>query len=430
MALSHFSSPFRLSVKRFLFLPFCFMLANSGIYAQGVLIGANPGQPHSSAGLDVDFTNKGLLLPRLTTAQRNGIGSPALGLVIYNTTTQCVESYFAAGWRTLQCNCTQLPSAAISPANPLGSTNAPILLNVANPAQGQTYAWTFASGSPSTSTSSSPSVTWNSTGTYTAVLTVTDANGCAASDSVQVVVSACSVQNASQTFNYTGSAQTWTVPAGVCSLTVECWGAAGWTGSYAGGQGGYAVATFPVTPGETVYIYVGQEGPAVPANGYSSAAFNGGGYGYSWNSAAMAGSGGGASDVRLGGQTLNQRVVVAGGGGGATNNGSCNGGHGGGTTGQNAGCSGYGTVTGGNQSSGGTGGQNGSFGQGANADMNITVGWVGGGGGGWYGGACGFSHQSGAGGSSYTGGHGSYSTSNASTSTGGRTGHGQVKITY
>lgn len=227
---------FKLIFKSAFLIALGVFFACNEIQAQGVLIGANPGLPHASAGLDVDFTNKGFLLPRLSTAQRNNINSPAVGLVIYNTTTQCVESYFAAGWRTLQCNCTQLPSAAISPANPVGSANAPVVLNVANPVQGSTYAWTFASGSPSTSSASSPSITWSSTGTYSAVLTVTDANGCSASDSVQVVISSCSVQNASQTFNYSGSAQTWTVPAGVCSLIVECWGAAGWTGTYAGGK--------------------------------------------------------------------------------------------------------------------------------------------------------------------------------------------------
>ena len=41
--------------------------------------------PHPSAALDVSSTNKGLLLPRLTQAQREAIGSPAPGLVVYQT---------------------------------------------------------------------------------------------------------------------------------------------------------------------------------------------------------------------------------------------------------------------------------------------------------------------------------------------------------
>jgi hypothetical protein len=45
----------------------------------------------ASAALQIDSTTKGLLLPRMTTAQRDLIGSPAAGLVIYNTTTSKAE---------------------------------------------------------------------------------------------------------------------------------------------------------------------------------------------------------------------------------------------------------------------------------------------------------------------------------------------------
>ncbi len=38
-----------------------------------------------SAMLDVQSDEKGLLIPRMTTSQRNGIGSPANGLIIFNT---------------------------------------------------------------------------------------------------------------------------------------------------------------------------------------------------------------------------------------------------------------------------------------------------------------------------------------------------------
>ncbi|MFM9910891.1 MAG: hypothetical protein ACKVOW_16240 [Chitinophagaceae bacterium] len=51
--------------------------------AQAVGIGTNA--PHPSAQLDVTSTNKGLLIPRLTLAQRGAIASPVLGLLIYQT---------------------------------------------------------------------------------------------------------------------------------------------------------------------------------------------------------------------------------------------------------------------------------------------------------------------------------------------------------
>ena len=46
-------------------------------------IGAN--SPNSSAILDVSSTSKGVLIPRMTSTQRNSIASPATGLLIYQT---------------------------------------------------------------------------------------------------------------------------------------------------------------------------------------------------------------------------------------------------------------------------------------------------------------------------------------------------------
>jgi hypothetical protein len=51
--------------------------------AQAVGIGTS--SPHPSAQLDVTSTNKGLLVPRLTLAQRGAISSPVAGLLIYQT---------------------------------------------------------------------------------------------------------------------------------------------------------------------------------------------------------------------------------------------------------------------------------------------------------------------------------------------------------
>ena len=47
--------------------------------------------PSPSAILDLQSTSKGLLPPRMTTAQRDGIVAPAFGLLILNTTRQCAE---------------------------------------------------------------------------------------------------------------------------------------------------------------------------------------------------------------------------------------------------------------------------------------------------------------------------------------------------
>ena len=56
--------------------------------AQTVLGGETP---DNSAILDLQSNSKGLLLPRLTTAQRAAIVNPQTGLLIYNTSLNCVE---------------------------------------------------------------------------------------------------------------------------------------------------------------------------------------------------------------------------------------------------------------------------------------------------------------------------------------------------
>ena len=54
--------------------------------------------PNSSAMLDITSNNKGLLIPRMTTTQRNAITSPAAGLQVYNTDNNCLEIWNTNGW--------------------------------------------------------------------------------------------------------------------------------------------------------------------------------------------------------------------------------------------------------------------------------------------------------------------------------------------
>lgn len=75
-------------------------LASSIALAQAVGVGTN--SPHPSALLEVKSTEKGLLIPRMTTAQRNAISSPANGLLIYNTTTAALNVFkTGTGWAEL-----------------------------------------------------------------------------------------------------------------------------------------------------------------------------------------------------------------------------------------------------------------------------------------------------------------------------------------
>lgn len=50
-------------------------------------VGIGTAAPDASAKVEIASTTKGFLLSRMTTTQRNAIGSPAVALIIYNTTT-------------------------------------------------------------------------------------------------------------------------------------------------------------------------------------------------------------------------------------------------------------------------------------------------------------------------------------------------------
>jgi hypothetical protein len=56
-------------------------------FAQNVAINGTGAAPAASAMLDVASTTSGLLMPRMTSAQRTAIAAPATGLKVYDTTT-------------------------------------------------------------------------------------------------------------------------------------------------------------------------------------------------------------------------------------------------------------------------------------------------------------------------------------------------------
>lgn len=71
-------------------------------------VGIGTATPHTSAQLDITSTNKGLLMPRMSQAQRTAITSPATGLMVYQTDGTAGYYYYngtawaqlggAAGW--------------------------------------------------------------------------------------------------------------------------------------------------------------------------------------------------------------------------------------------------------------------------------------------------------------------------------------------
>ncbi len=57
--------------------------------------------PNASAVVDIVSTTQGFLPPRMTGTQRDAIGTPAAGLIVYNTTSNKLNFYNGSAWRAV-----------------------------------------------------------------------------------------------------------------------------------------------------------------------------------------------------------------------------------------------------------------------------------------------------------------------------------------
>jgi hypothetical protein len=102
-------------------------------------VGINTATPNASAALDVVSTTSGVLIPRMTQAQKTAIASPATGLLIYQTDATAGFYYYTGSAWTLFGGTawTITGNAGILPAsNFLGTTDAqPIVIKTNNTEQ-------------------------------------------------------------------------------------------------------------------------------------------------------------------------------------------------------------------------------------------------------------------------------------------------------
>lgn len=69
-------------------------------------VGIGATVPASSSILEIRSTTRGLLIPRMTLAQRDAIASPAAGLLIYQTNGTKGVYYYDAGWKHISTSAT------------------------------------------------------------------------------------------------------------------------------------------------------------------------------------------------------------------------------------------------------------------------------------------------------------------------------------
>ena len=77
------------------------LLLNGLLPAQSISISPAGAPPDGSAALDIQASDKGLLIPRLSSAQRQAIASPATGLMVYDTDSDGFWYHDGVDWREL-----------------------------------------------------------------------------------------------------------------------------------------------------------------------------------------------------------------------------------------------------------------------------------------------------------------------------------------
>lgn len=108
-----------------------------------VNVGIGTTSPNASSLLDLTSNSRGLLIPRMTTAERNAISSPAIGLLVYDSSINSFYFHNGASWNQIgvgtSSNVWSLNgNAGTNPAtNFIGTTdNEPLLFRVHNQPSG------------------------------------------------------------------------------------------------------------------------------------------------------------------------------------------------------------------------------------------------------------------------------------------------------
>lgn len=95
-------------MKTILSLFFVLLIFSLGSAAQSLSINTDGSTADASAMLDIKSISKGLLIPRLTTAQRTVISNPAKGLLLYDSTLKLFYFYDGANWQQLVADSSSL----------------------------------------------------------------------------------------------------------------------------------------------------------------------------------------------------------------------------------------------------------------------------------------------------------------------------------
>ncbi|MGM0649798.1 MAG: FISUMP domain-containing protein [Bacteroidota bacterium] len=91
---------------------------DNGIFYNAGNVGIGTDTPDDKAALEIQSTTKGFLPPRMTESQRDAIDSPPGGLLIFNTTSQCINLFKSGTWYEICGTCMPPPQPDVSSNSP------------------------------------------------------------------------------------------------------------------------------------------------------------------------------------------------------------------------------------------------------------------------------------------------------------------------
>ena len=85
-------------MKFFFIVQFLLLVTCSCVFSQPGSLGIGTATPNSTSILDVQNSTKGILVPRMSTIQRNAISNAATGLLVFDNSTGSFWFKGAANW--------------------------------------------------------------------------------------------------------------------------------------------------------------------------------------------------------------------------------------------------------------------------------------------------------------------------------------------
>ena len=287
------------------FIEICLIIPNAS-YSQNASVGINNtgAAPNSKALLDIDATGmspkSGVMIPRMTTAERDAITSPIPeSLFIYNTDNHCFEGYNenSSMWISIGClsGC-QPPSAPmlITGSSSVGVNSIGNVYSISAVTGATSYIWRVPSGASVTAGAGTTSITVTFE-SLPGFVSVAASNSCGTS-------AASSLPIMYEQYYTTPGTYTFTVPSGVTSICVSAVGAGGGGCGHKGGGNGQIDAV-PGTAGGnssfdgTIIGTGGQGGPKTGGIAAIGGSYSGGDGGFNGGTGGnlYGGGGGGAA---------------------------------------------------------------------------------------------------------------------------------------